>query len=115
MAKNSSNPAQPNRGDGTSSPTAEGTTSSGPSYSGHPENAMAKHAVDQQSLAAAMPMNETKSAEYGYGNAVNPQRGSTQRLPSASAGAGTLKRLISNATFLKLPHAFGKEAPSSSR
>jgi catalase len=51
---------------------------------------MAAHAADQQSLAAAVPANRTKSREYGYENAVAPSEGSRSPMPSPTAGAGTL-------------------------
>ncbi len=73
-----------------SSDTAAGTTSSGPSHPGPPKTAMAAHAGDQQALAAAMPANETKSSEYGYGNATMPSEGAHNRMPSPIAGAATL-------------------------
>jgi catalase len=74
----------------TSSDSGTGTTSSGPSHPGAPKNDMAAHAADQQALAAAIPANETKSSEYGYENAVAPSEGSRSRMPSPTAGAGTL-------------------------
>jgi catalase len=73
-----------------SSPTAAGTTSSGPSHPGDPENSMAAHAADQEALAAGMPSNENKPLEYGYGNAVSPSEGASSDVPSPTAGAGTL-------------------------
>jgi len=51
---------------------------------------MAAHAADQQALATAVPANETKSSEYGYENAAAPSQGSRTRMPSPTAGAGTL-------------------------
>jgi catalase len=75
---------------GVSSPTGAGTTSSGPSHPGAPKNDMASHGADQETLAAAMPENDSKPAEYGYDHAIAPVAGATIEMPSASAGAGTL-------------------------
>ena len=77
-------------GSTVSSPTGAGTTSSGPSHPAPPKNPMAAHGADQQALAAAMPVNETKPGEYGYDNALSPDEGATLELPSPTAGAGTL-------------------------
>lgn len=74
----------------TSSDTGAGTTSSGPSHPGPPKTDMAAHAADEQALAAAVPANETKPSEYGDENAVAPSEGSNSRMPSPTAGAGTL-------------------------
>jgi catalase len=60
---------------GAASPTGAGSTSSGPSHPASPENALAAHASEQESLAAAMPWNEIKASEYGYDNAVTPATG----------------------------------------
>jgi catalase len=51
---------------------------------------MAEHAADQQNLAAAMANNETKAAEYGYAHAIAPSAGARNKMPSPTAGAGTL-------------------------
>jgi catalase len=51
---------------------------------------MATHAAEQEALAAAVPFNEAKAAEYGYRHAIAPVEGATQEMPSATAGAGTL-------------------------
>jgi catalase len=78
------------RNSSKSSPTAVGTTNSGPS---HPRNAAtqsAKHGADQEKLAAAMPSNANKPAEYGYKHAISPQPGATVEPPSPVAGAGTM-------------------------
>ncbi len=70
---------------------APGLTSSGPSHPPPaPPTAMGKHAADQQSLAAGVPFNATKAAEYGLKNALSPTAGATHKMPSSSAGAGTL-------------------------
>ena len=74
----------------TQSPTATGTTNSGPAHPGEAGNAMAKHAADQQALAASMPVNRSKSLEYGYDHALAPQEGERAKSPSPAAGAGTL-------------------------
>ena len=75
----------------SASPTGAGTTVSGPS---HPSNTsatdMAQHLADQEALAAAMPFNSSKAAEYGQKNAHSPAEGASTELPSPSAGAGTL-------------------------
>jgi catalase len=51
---------------------------------------MAEHGADQQALAAAMPANENKSAEYGYEAAIDPPEGLHGDLPRPRSGAGTL-------------------------
>jgi catalase len=51
---------------------------------------MAEHAADQQTLATAMPANETKPNEYGYKNALAPCEGARSEMPSPTAGARTL-------------------------
>ncbi|MEP6885212.1 MAG: catalase [Gammaproteobacteria bacterium] len=51
---------------------------------------IAKHAAEQEILAAAMPFNATKPSEYGLKNAVDPPAGTTGKMPSRTAGAGTL-------------------------
>jgi catalase len=51
---------------------------------------MAAHAADQETLAAAMPANEGKAAEYGHDNAIAPTQGVSVEMPSPNAGAGTL-------------------------
>jgi catalase len=73
-----------------SSPTAAGTTASGPSHPGAPKNEMAAHGADQQLLAAAMPANESKPAEYGHAHALEAVQGARTDMPSSTAGAGTL-------------------------
>jgi catalase len=72
------------------SATGNGTTSSGASRPGPPKTEAAAHAADQEALAAAIPFNATKAAEYGYDNAVAPTRGVSIQMPSPTAGAGTL-------------------------
>jgi len=51
---------------------------------------MAAHAAEEASLAAAMPFNENKAGEYGYGHAVAPQETSFSKMPSPQTGASTL-------------------------
>lgn len=78
----------------SASPTGVGSTSSGPSHpSDMVADAMAEHAVEQESLAAAMPFNASKAAEYGQKNAVNPREGAITDMPSPTAGAGTLSEI----------------------
>ncbi len=72
------------------SPTAAGTTTSGPSHPGSLRTAMAEHAAEEASLAATMPFNENKPGEYGYAHAVAPQEGSSSKMPSPVTGASTL-------------------------
>ena len=95
MTKKPSKPSQGPRksrtGSALSSPTAAGTTSSGPSHPGDPENSMAAHAAEQEALAAGMPSNENKPLEYGYDNAVAPSEGASSDMPSPTTGAGTLR------------------------
>jgi catalase len=73
-----------------SSPTAVGTTNSGPSHPGDPKTDMALHGAEQQMLVAAMPVNSLKPLEYGYANAVAPTPGPSSKPPSTKTGAGTL-------------------------
>jgi catalase len=72
------------------SPAGVGSTSSGPSHPASAKNPLAAHAADQESLAAAMPANETKASEYGYENAVMPVAGKPVAVPSVTVGAGSL-------------------------
>jgi catalase len=72
------------------SATGAGTTASGPSHPGAPANALAEHAAEQEQLAAAMPMNKAKAAEYGDSGARKPPTGVTTDMPSTDAGASTL-------------------------
>jgi catalase len=72
------------------SPTGSGSTSSGPSHPASAKNHLAAHAADQESLAAAIPANETKASEYGYDNAVMPAAGKPVAARSVTAGAGSL-------------------------
>ncbi len=51
---------------------------------------MATHAAEQDTLAAAMPANETKPREFGYKNAQSPAEGSSHPMPSTTSGASTL-------------------------
>jgi catalase len=73
------------------SKAALGTTVSGPS---HPDprvrTAMATHAQEQEALAAGMPFNSAKSAEYGDRHASAPVEGAHEQPPSRTTGAGTL-------------------------
>ncbi len=73
-----------------SSPSAKGTTSSGPSSSDAPRTAMAQHAAEQESLARALAFNENKPGEYGYAHAVAPEQGASTQMPSPRTGASTL-------------------------
>ena len=72
------------------SPSAVGSTSSGPSKSSTPKTQMARHAAEQNKLVASMPFNASKPAEYGYDNAVAPHAGTNLKMPSPQTGAGTL-------------------------
>ncbi len=73
------------------SPTGMGHTTTGPTHPTRTDaNAMAKHGADQESLASAVPFNTTKSAEYGLKNALQPVRGASSKMPTPTAGAGTL-------------------------
>ena len=73
-----------------SSPSAAGTTSSGPSQPRAARTALAQHADEQESLAAAMPFNQNKPGEYGCQHATRPQQGASAKMPSAQCGASTL-------------------------
>ena len=72
------------------SSTGAGSTSSGPSHPGAPLNDMAAHGVEQDTVAAAMPVNTKNSSEYGYQNAISPVECPTNEMPSTRTGAGTL-------------------------
>ena len=72
------------------SPTAIGTTSSGPSHPPAPKTAVAKHGADQNALAGEMPINPGKRMEYGSEHTAEPAAGKTRDMPSSSSGAGTL-------------------------
>ena len=72
------------------SPSGAGTTASGPARPGSPATAMARHAAQQEALAAAMPVNDNKAREYGYGHAIAPTEGTSSDMPSPHAGASTL-------------------------
>jgi catalase len=72
------------------SPPRGGTTAGGPSRMPKPGDALARHAADQQSLAAEMPFNSRKTMEYGIRNALAPSAGARSAMPSPTAGAGTL-------------------------
>ena len=95
------------------SKAALGTTVSGPS---HPDprvgTAMADHAKEQEALAAGMPFNSAKSAEYGDRHASAPVEGAHEQLPSPTAGAGTLSE--TNASAKTGAAALDTQAPDPS-
>ena len=76
------------------SATGTGTTTSGPA---HPAagnaSLLAQHANDEQTLAAAMPFNASKAADFGVESAKHPAEGATAALPSQQAGASTLSEV----------------------
>ena len=73
------------------SPTARGATATGPRRAvARAQTALARHADEQQSLAASMASNPGKTAEHGYRNSLNPPRGSSIPSPSRRTGASTL-------------------------
>jgi catalase len=76
------------------SATGTGTTTSGPA---HPAagnaSLLAQHANDEQMLAAAMPFNASKAADFGVESAKHPAEGATAALPSQQAGASTLSEV----------------------
>jgi catalase len=75
----------------TQSGAAAGTTVSGPSHTrAVPTNDLAEHAAEQDALAAMMPFNAAKPAEYGAAHASKPVEGPHEELPSPAAGASTL-------------------------
>jgi len=74
----------------TRSPTAAGTTSSGPSHPDSPLSELAVHAAEEEALAVAMPFNRGKPDEYGYDNAIAPTAGTTVEPSSPMTGAATL-------------------------
>jgi len=51
---------------------------------------LARHADEQQALAAAVPANPGKAAEYGYRNAIDPPAGFSLSPPSPTTGASSL-------------------------
>jgi catalase len=53
-------------------------------------DATSNHAVEQQTLAAAMRFNPIKKNEYGRESARRPSKGPSIAMPSPSAGASTL-------------------------
>jgi catalase len=69
---------------------AVGTTASGPSHPTATATELAEHAVEQQTLAEAMPFNSAKPAEYGAPSKSVPPEGPHQPMPSPLTGAGTL-------------------------
>ncbi len=73
-------------------------------------SALLEHAADQQALAAAMPFNSGKKAEYGYRAAVTPLSGASAEMPSIPAGASTLSE--GNDTGKTGPAAADPVAPS---
>lgn len=87
-------------------------TVAGPSEPAAPggNDPVLEHAADQQALAAAMPFNSAKKAEYGYQAAVNPVGGATTEMPSMTAGAATLSE--ANDTGKTGPAAVAAAAPS---
>jgi catalase len=78
------------RGHRSKSTRGAGSTGSGPGRPGAPKSALARHAADQEALAAAMPSNANKPLEYGFDHATAPVAGKTVKMPSPTAGAGTL-------------------------
>jgi catalase len=91
MKKSSASSSKPRRATASAfSPTGTGSTSSGPSHPGLPADDMAVHAGEQEELAAAMPMNEAKAAEFGHAHAIAPVEGASNAMPSPGAGASTL-------------------------
>jgi catalase len=76
--------------DSVSSPTAVGSTVSGPASPGKPQSEAAQHAAEQQDLAVAMPYNANKPKEHGYDAALTPATGATTVPPSKTATAGTV-------------------------
>ena len=72
------------------SATATGTTVSGPSHPTAAVSALAQHAAEQESLAAAMPFNETKPSEYAPASASRPVEGLHKEPPSRKTGASSL-------------------------
>jgi catalase len=72
------------------SDSAVGTTVSGPSHPTESITELAEHAVEQETLADSMPFNSNKTAEYDAPSTSAPPEGVHTRMPSPSAGAGTL-------------------------
>jgi catalase len=89
--KGRARPASSKKPSPRGSKSAVGTTVGGPS---HPDpriaTAMAAHAEEQESLAAAVPFNSAKPSEFGTGQASAPAEGMHEKLPSPTTGAGTL-------------------------
>jgi catalase len=72
------------------SATATGTTVSGPSHPAAVASELARHAAEQESLAAAMPFNEAKPSEYAPAHATKPVEGLHEEPPSPQTGASSL-------------------------
>jgi catalase len=91
-------------------PGAAGTTA-GPAHPVTPasDSPFLEQAADQQTLAAAMPFNAGKKAEYGYQAALKPVSGASTDMPSATAGAATLSE--ANDTGKTGPGAVDPAAP----
>jgi catalase len=89
-SKQSKSPNKSRRASAIAAATGVGNTSSGPSHPTPASTALAAHAKQQESLAAAMPANKTKAFEYGYDHAVAPRQGVRIDMPSSTAGASTL-------------------------
>jgi catalase len=95
MATRKSGPSAATRSKASShaaqaSNSAKGATAAGASHPGTATTALAKHAVEQVALAAAVPFNADKASEFAPAKAEQPPEGAHQPLPSATAGAGTL-------------------------
>src|ERR1700760_1947363 len=69
-----------------SSPTAVGTTNSGPSHPGAPATEMARHGAEQEALVESMPFNANKPGEYGLSGALAPEQGASSDPPSPQTG-----------------------------
>jgi catalase len=96
-AKRASRPSKKARRADIQSPSGKGTTASGPSHPNAPSGALAKHAAEQNDLAASVPFNADKPGEYAPANSAQPKEGNHGELPSPTAGAGTLSEINESA------------------
>jgi catalase len=82
----------PKKNDPSAAKAASRNTVSGPTHPAAPptDDVLARKADDTQTLAASIPNNPNKAAEYGHENAVNPPTGFSVEPPSPDVGASTV-------------------------
>jgi catalase len=79
------------------SDSATGTTVSGPTRPPSRASALAAHAAEIESIAAAVPANANKAAEYGVPARAAPPEGAHLSPPSKTTGASTLSEANASA------------------